>query len=159
MNKTLASSFSIVVVLATIGSLSFPTNRAIAQRKNVSAKEVNGTFKTTDGSNIIKVLSVGRGGLDRPGYNLQVEMYTTLRQGPSGEVRGNIGTLKGYASIVGDTATFTADEMDADRCKVMLKFTKPGTLKVQQNGTCNFVADLTLTGSYKKTSSVKPVFE
>lgn len=160
MHKTITTSFGILFGLTAIVLSSFPEHRAMAQRKNVSAKEVNGTFKTTDGSKIIKVLSVGRGGLDRPGYNLQVEMYTSIKQGPRGEVRGNTGTLKGYAGIVGDTATFTPDGIDRDQCEVVLRFTKPGTLKIQQNGTCNFNTDmLTMTGTYKKTSSAKPVFE
>jgi hypothetical protein len=152
----------------TIGSSVLIDNPAVAQRKNVSAKEVNGTFKTADGSNIIKVLSVGRGGLDspletlreRPGYQLQVEMYVSLRQGPNGDVRGNTGTLKGYAGIVGDLATFTPDGMDSDKCSIVMKFTKPGTLVVKQKGTCDFIADImTTAGTYKKTNSKEPVFE
>jgi hypothetical protein len=160
MNKTVITSFCVFFGLTTIGLSSFPENPAMAQRKNISAKEVNGTFKTSDGSQIIKVLSVGKGGLDRPGYNVQVEMYTALQLGPSGEARGNTATLKGYAGIVGDTATFYADGIDRDQCEVVLKFTKPGTLKIEQKGTCNFNTDmLTMTGTYKKTSSAKPVFE
>jgi hypothetical protein len=161
MNKIGLSFLWICLGLGlTIGSSVLIDNPAAAQRKNVSAKEVNGTFKTADGSNIIKVLSVGRGGLDRPGYNLQVEMYVSLRQGPNGEVRGNTGTLKGYAGIVGDLATFTPDGMDSDKCSIAMKFTKPGTLVVKQKGTCDFNADImTTAGTYKKTNSKEPVFE
>jgi hypothetical protein len=144
----------------TIGSSILRSEPVIAQRKNVSSKEVNGTFKTADGSNIIKVLSVGKGGLDRPGYNLQVEMYVSLKQGPNGEVRGNTGTLKGYAGIIGNLATFTPDDMDRDKCSIAMKFTKPGTLVVKQQGTCDFNADImTTAGTYKKTSNTKPVFD
>jgi hypothetical protein len=144
----------------TIGSSVLTSEPVIAQRKNVSAKEVNGTFKTADGSNIIKVLSVGKGGLDRPGYNLQVEMSVSLKQGLNGDVRGNTGTLKGYAGIVGDLATFTPDGMDSDKCSIAMKFTKPGTLVVKQKGTCDFNADImTTAGTYKKTNSKEPVFE
>ena len=160
MNKNVTKSFFVLLGLAAIGLSSFPENPAMAQRKNVSAKEVNGTFKTADGSNIIKVLSVGRGGLDRPGYNLQVEMSVSLKQGPNGEVRGNTSTLKGYAGIVGDIATFTPDDMDRDKCSIAIKFTKPGTLVVKQQGTCDFNADImTTAGTYKKTSNIKPVFD
>ncbi len=161
MSKIVLSFFWVCLGLGTtIGSSILIDNPAVAQRKNVSAKEVNGTFKTADGSNIIKVLSVGRGGLDRPGYNLQVEMYVSIKQGPSGEVRGNTGTLKGYAGIVGDIATFTPDEMDSEKCSIVMKFTKPGTLVVKQKGTCDFNADImTTAGTYKKTNSNQPVFE
>jgi hypothetical protein len=160
MNKILTTSLCVLFGLTAIVLSSFSENRVMAQRKNISAKEVNGTFKTTDGSKIIKVLSVGRGGLDRPGYNLQVEMSVSLKQGPSGEVRGNTGTLKGYAGIVGDIATFTPDEMERDKCSIVMKFTKPGTLVVKQKGTCDFNADImTTAGTYKKTNSNEPVFE
>jgi hypothetical protein len=160
MHKTITISFGILFGLTAIVLSSFPEHQAMAQRKNVSAKEVNGTFKTTDGSKIIKVLSVGRGGLDRPGYNLQVEMSVSLKQGPNGEVRGNTGTLKGYAGIVGDIATFTPDDMDSDKCSIAMKFTKPGTLVVKQKGTCDFNADIMTTeGTYKKTNSNEPVFD
>jgi hypothetical protein len=136
--------------------------------KNVSIKEVNGTFKTADGSNQIKVLSIGKGGLDspletlreRPGYNLQVELYVSLKQGPNGEVRGNTKRLNGIASISGDLATFTPDGMESDTCKVSMKFTKPGTLVVlKQTGSCDFPTDaMTAKGTYTKTSSVAPTF-
>jgi hypothetical protein len=160
MHKSIITSFGILFGLTAIGLSSFPEHQAMAQRKNVSAKEVNGTFKTTDGSKIIKVLSVGRGGLDRPGYNLQVEMSVSLKQGPNGEVRGNTGTLKGYAGIVGDIATFTPDDMERDQCSIVMKFTKPGTLVVKQKGSCDFNADIiTTAGTYKKTNSNQPVFE
>jgi hypothetical protein len=159
MSNAIIRSFCIVIGLVAIGSSSVQVDRAMAQRKNVSAKEVNGTFKTADGSNIIKVLSVGKGGLDRPGYNLQVEMYVSLKQGPNGETRGNTGTLKGYAGIVGDLATFTPDDMDRDKCSIAMKFTKPGTLVVKQQGTCDFNADImTTAGTYNKSSNIKPVF-
>jgi hypothetical protein len=92
MHKTITTSFCILFGLTAIALSSLSENPAMAQRKNVSAKEVNGTFKTADGSNRIKVLSLGKGGLERPGYNLQVEMYVSLKQGPNGEVRGNTKT-------------------------------------------------------------------
>ena len=144
----------------TTGLSFFTENPVAAQRKNVSAKEVNGTFTTADGEKIIRVLSVGRGGLDRPGYNLQVEMYVSIKQGHDGQVRGNTGTLKGYAGIVGDLATFTPDDMERDKCSIAMKFTKPGTLVVKQKGSCDFNADIMTTAdTYKKISNIKPVFE
>jgi hypothetical protein len=168
MHKTITTSFCILFGLTAIALSSLSENPAMAQRKNVSAKEVNGTFKTGDGSNIIKVLSLGKGGLDspletlreRPGYNLQVEMYVSLKQGPNGEVRGNTKTLNGIASISGDLATFTPDGMESDTCTVSMKFTKPGTLVIfKQKGSCDFpTAVMTTKGTYKKISSAEPKF-
>jgi hypothetical protein len=158
MHKTITTSFCILFGLMAIALSSLP-EPAMAQRKNVSAKEVNGTFKTAD-ANIIKVLSLGRGGLERPGYNLQIEMYVSLKQGPNGEVRGNTKTLNGIASISGDLATFTPDGMESDTCTVSMKFTKPGTLVIfKQKGSCDFpTAVITTKGTYKKISSAEPKF-
>jgi hypothetical protein len=160
MSKIVTRSFGVLFGLVAIGSSSLQVDPAMAQRKNVGEKEVNGTFKTADGSNIIKVLSLGKGGLERPGYNLQVEISVSLKQGPNGEVRGNTKTLNGIASISGDVATFTPDGMASDTCTVSMKFTKPGTLLVlKQAGSCDFPTDaMTTKGTYKKTSSVKPTF-
>lgn len=132
---------------------------ASAQSRPVSAKEVNGTFKTTDGANIVKVYSVGRGGLDNPGYNLQVEFYASLLLGPKGEPRGNTGTLSGFAQIDGDTATFTPSGMESEDCTITVKFASPGILSVTQVGECGFINDMISTaGKYRKTSAVKPKF-
>ena len=161
MSKSGLSLFWICFGLGITTGLSVLTDNSVAaQRKNVSAKEVNGTFTTADGSKIIKVLSVGRGRLDRPGYNLQVEMSVSIKQGPDGQVRGNTGTLKGYAGIVGDLATFTPDDMDRDKCSIAMKFTKPGTLVVKQKGTCDFNADIMTTAdTYNKISKIEPAFD
>jgi hypothetical protein len=160
MSKIVTRSFGVLFGLVAIASSSLPGDRAMAQRKNVGGKEVNGTFKTADGSNIIKVLSLGKGGLERPGYNLQVEISVSLKQGPNGEVRGNTKTLNGIASISGDVATFTPDGMASDTCTVSMKFTKPGTLVVlKQAGSCDFPTDaMTTKGTYKKTNSAQPIF-
>ncbi len=160
MIRSIERYFCVLLGLAAIVSSSLAEDPAMAQRKNVGAKEVNGTFKTTDGSNVIKVLSLGKGGLDRPGYNLKIELSVSLRQGPNGEVRGNTKTLNGIASIAGDLATFTPDDMSYDACKISIKFTKPGTLIVlKQTGSCDFPTDaMTAKGTYKKASSAEPTF-
>lgn len=137
----------------------FCANHAIAQRKNVSNKEVTGTFKTADGANSVKIFPVGKGGLDHPGYNLQVEFFASLKLGENGEANGNTGTLSGFAPIKGDTATFTPDGMEYDKCTVTLKFVKVGVLKITQKGDCGFISDMITTeGTYKKVSSAKPKF-
>jgi hypothetical protein len=147
------------ILALCLGGLMAIDTAAIAQRKAISSSEAMGTFKTTDGANIIKVFPVGKGGLDRPGYNLQVEFFASLQLGPRGEARGNTGSLQGYASIAGDTATFTPDGMDADRCKITMKFTNPGSLVVNQIGGCGFISEqISTTGKYRKTSKTKPTF-
>ncbi|HQU83529.1 MAG TPA: hypothetical protein PKY59_10405 [Pyrinomonadaceae bacterium] len=149
----------ILLGLAFFGLVFLCANNTFAQRKNVSSKEVNGTFKTADGANIVKVFSVGRGGLDNPGYNLQVEFFASLKLGPNGDARGNTGTLSGYAQIEGDTATFTPAGMEYENCTITMKFVKLNVLKIKQKGDCGFVNDMiSTTGDYKKTSGAKPKF-
>jgi hypothetical protein len=147
------------ILIALLGFTLLFTNETFAQRKNVSNKEVTGTFKTADGANSVKIFAVGRGGLDRPGYNLQVEFFASLKLGPTGEANGNTGTLSGYAPINGDTATFTPDDQEPDQCNITIKFVKLGQIKITQEGTCGFVSDLISTeGTYKRTSATKPKF-
>lgn len=149
----------VLLNLAFLGLLFVCANETFAQRKNVTAKEVNGTFKTADGANIVKVFSVGRGGFENPSYNLQVEFFASLKLGQNGDARGNTGTLSGYAQIEGDTATFTPAGMEYENCTITLKFVKLNFLKIKQKGDCGFVNDMISTnGDYKKTSSAKPKF-
>lgn len=130
-----------------------------AQRKAVSARKVNGTFKTDDRANEVKVFAVGRGGVDNPGNNLRVEFFASLKLGANGEARGNTGTLSGFAQIEGDTATFTPAGMEYENCTITMKFNRPGSLIIKQKGDCGFVSDMISTaGNYKKTSSAKPKF-
>lgn len=134
-------------------------NQTFSQRKSVSNKEVTGTFKTADGTNSVKIFPVGKGGLDNPGYNLQLEFFASIKLGPNGNSNGNTGTLSGYAPIKGDTATFTPEGMEYEKCTITLKFVKAGVLKVTQKGDCGFVSDvITTEGLYKKVSSAKPKF-
>jgi len=152
MNKILMSLMFFI-------SLFLCANETSAQRKSVSAKEVNGTFKTADGANEVKIFSVGRGGLDNPGYSLQVEFFASLKLGPDGDARGNTGFLSGFARIEGDTATFTPEGMEYEKCSITIKFVKLGVLKIKQKGDCGFVNDMISTeGDYKKTSGAKPKF-
>lgn len=149
----------IALSLFILSIVIFGAQEVFSQRKSVSAKEVNGTFQTADGANEIKVFSVGRGGLDNPGYSLQVELFASLKLGPDGDARGNTGFLSGFAKIEGDTATFTPEGMEYEKCTITMKFIKSGVLKVTQKGECGFINDMISTeGTYRKTSGAKPKF-
>ncbi|MBK7933308.1 MAG: hypothetical protein IPK01_07345 [Acidobacteria bacterium] len=135
---------------------------AVAQtsRKSVSAAEVNGTFKMDftgkfkEFSNEIKILALG-GGKIRVAMDL-VYPYT-LR---NGEKSVNMGSLDSEASIAGDTAIYDSDEFGA--CKITIKFVRPGTIKVTQDGSdgnCGFGHNVFATGTYRKVSGKKPTFE
>lgn len=163
MRNIILSSIWILLGLSAISD-----NPAIAQRKNVSSKEVNGTFTTADRLKTIKILSVGKGGVDspletlreRPGYNLQVKISIWSEPFPKGDYPGQ-GELNGYAKIVGDLATFIPDGIDANKCTINMKFKRSGILVIDQKGSCIFVNgdSLKTGGTYQKRSSSKPIFQ
>lgn len=128
-------------------------------RKSVSGREVTGTFRSYftgkfKGSyNEIKIQALGKG-------NLKVSFELTYPYVVNGEPSANLGSNTGTAIIEGDTAVFKDDEFG--QCTIRLRFTKPGTLVVTQNGNdveCGFGRNVTADGTYKKTSSAKPKFE
>lgn len=135
---------------------------AVAQtsRKSVSAAEVNGTFKMNFSgkfrkfSNEIKLLALGKGKI-RVAMDL-VYPYTMQ----NGEIMVNMGGLDSEAAIEGDTAVYRSD--DFGTCKITIKFVRPGTIKVTQDGSdgnCGFGHNVFAAGTYTKTSSAKPKFE
>ena len=129
-------------------------------RKTVSAAEVNGTFrmdfkgKFKSQSNEIKILALG-------GQKVRIAMDLvypyTLR---NGELMVNMGGLDDEAAISGDTAVYESG--GEGKCKITIKFLKPGTIKVTQagsDGDCGFGHNVFATGTYRKVSGRKPKFE
>lgn len=140
--------------------MSFSTDVfAQASRKSVPAAEVNGTFQRSFGgkfkgsSNEIKILSMGKGKM-RVSFDL---IYPFI---VAGELSANLGSAEGIATISGDTAVYESSEFGP--CRIIIKFVKPGTIKVTQDGAsfdCGFGHNVTADGTYKKTSSKRPKFE
>jgi hypothetical protein len=138
----------------------FATSEVVGQnRKSVSGREVTGTFRSFytgkfKGSyNEIKIEALGGG-------KLKVSFDLTYPYVVNKELSANLGSNSGTATIEGDTAVFKDEEFG--QCTITLKFTKPGTLIVTQNGSdaeCGFGRNVTADGTYKKTSSAKPKFE
>jgi len=104
-------------------------------RDSVPAAEVNGTFrmnfkgKYKGSSSEIKILALGGG-------KLRVAMaliYPYTMQ--NGELMANIGELDEKFAIDADNATFETKEFGT--CKLSIKFVKPGTIKVTQEGSDN----------------------
>lgn len=138
-----------------------PFADAQTSRKAVSAAEVNGTFrlnfagKYRGSYNEIKILALGKNRL-RVSFDL-VYPYTT----GAGELSANVGTANDIAEISGDTAIFTTNEFGSE-CKIIIKFLKPGTIRVSQDSTesaCGFGNNVTANGTYKKFSGAKPKFQ
>ena len=132
---------------------------AQTSRPSVSGAEVTGTFrmyfqgKFKDSSNEIKIQALGRG-------RLHIAMDLLYPYVVNGEMSANMGSLDGEATINGDTAVYSSDEFGP--CKIMIKFVRAGTIKVTQEGSdfeCGFGHNVIATGTYKKVSSAKPVFE
>ncbi len=128
-------------------------------RKIVDAAEINGTFrdyfdaKSKKSFNEIKIQSTGKGKL-RVNFRL---LYPDLSGG--GNV-GNSGNADGAATLSGNTATFFLSGFE--RCKITIRFVKPGQIKVVQKGNdidCGFGANVSASGTYKKIGGAKPKFK
>jgi hypothetical protein len=148
---------SLLLVISAVMMLT-PAVAAQARRASVSAAEVNGTFemnfkgKFQPMSNEIKVWALGDNKLR---FAMDLVYPYTLR---NGETMVNMGGLDGEIPIVGDTATYRSE---GGECTITLWFTRPGTLKVKQNGSdakCGFGHNVSSEGTYLKTSSRKPRF-
>lgn len=127
-------------------------------RASVPASEVNGTFqkgftgKFKGSSNEIKILALGGG-------RLRIAMELIYPYVVNGELSANMGELDGEALIKGDTAIYASTEFG--KCTITIKFVRPGTIKVSQEGTdadCGFGHNVMSDGTYRKTSSAKPNF-
>jgi hypothetical protein len=141
-----------VVVLATfviLGASSWQPVRAA--RKAVSATEVNGTFRSADGKTTLRLFSLGRGGLDNPGFGLQVEFQVTQKKNAWPMIFG------GYGTIRADRASFSPTDT-SDLCDLTLSFVKKGSLTVRQSGSRDLDRPATLAGSYMKISGKEPAF-
>lgn len=152
---------SVLMMLPAAVLLGFGAMAAQAQtgRKAVSATEVNGTFRMSfkgkyrGNSNEIKILALGRG-------QLRIAMDLTYPYTmQNGEQMANVGKLDGEAAINGDTAIYSSREFG--RCEITIKFVRPGTIKVSQDGSdaaCGFGNNVTADGTYHKVSNTKPRF-
>lgn len=134
---------------------------AQTSRKSVPAAEVNGTFRYTfkakkfkGSSSDIKIWALGGGKL-KVGFDLVYPMIDA-----HGDLSANTGEAVGEATIKGDAAVF--ENKDFGQCKITIKFVKPGTIKVTQEGTdsdCGFGHNVSSDGTYLKVSSKKPKFD
>lgn len=149
-----------LLIFAIVCAVSFASNaNAQTSRKTVGAAEVNGTFRSyfsgkAKGSyDEIKILALGKGKL-----KVRFDLVYPYVDG-TGEMSANTGEAEGIAEIVGDTAIYTNEELG--RCKITIKFAKPGTIKVTQEGSdaeCGFGHNVSANGTYKKFSGAKPKF-
>ena len=115
--------------------------------KNVTAAQVNGTWKTKYAEFKIWALGKQRLQIDFSG----VYEYKTP-QGPT----ANEGVGSGVATIEGDTAIFKPEGAE-EECQITLRFTG-GKLVVTQTGICGFGHNVSAAGTYKKASARKPKF-
>lgn len=131
---------------------------AQASRKSVSSREVNGTYrynftgKFKGSSNEIKILALGKGKV-----KLAFDLTYPFIDG-TGEMSANVGTLEGIADISGDTTIYSSNEFG--ECTIIIKFVKPGTINVSQEGGsgCGFGHNVSANGTFRKVSSAKPKF-
>ncbi len=154
-------SKSLFLILGVFAVTAFWSVAANAQtgRKSVPATEVNGTFrhsftgKYKGSSSEIKIYALGGGKL-HIGMDL---IYPYTMQ--NGELMANTGELDGKAAITGDVAVYESEEQG--KCRITIKFVRPGTIKVTQDGedfSCGFGHNVSSDGTYTKISSKKPNF-
>jgi hypothetical protein len=136
-------------VALNFSSLGEPPSQkpAAAMTKDVSAAQVNGTWRC--GKNTFKIWALGNGKL-QVDFDGIFEYQSKL--GPS----ANFGQGSGVAGIEGDTAVFRPEGADADS-KITLQFTG-GKLVAKQEGTCGFGHRVYADGTYRKVSGRKPDF-
>lgn len=152
--------YKILLLAVVVLMITAMPSAAQRSRKSVSVGEVTGTFRMTFPNkkfkgmgNYIYLASAGRGKL-QVAFDL---IYPYMMQ--NDEVMVNIGVNSGYADIEGDTAVFT-DE-DYGKCKITIKFVKPGMISVEQSTSepsCGFGHNVWATGTYLRTDSKKPDF-
>ena len=66
------------------------------------------------------------------------------------------GEITGTVDVIGNAATY-----EAEHCKILLKFSNAAAQvkQVDEAGDCEFGANVSATGTYRKVNSRKPKFE
>jgi hypothetical protein len=121
---------------------------AIAQPNFVTAKQVNGTWKSQLGT--FKIWALGQ-------QRLQVEFSGTyVYKMPNGQPMANMGAGSGIATIERRTARFKPAGAE-DNCSITMNFVG-SQLQVSQTSNCGFGMNVTAAGNYRKVSGTKPQF-
>jgi hypothetical protein len=142
----------LIFATATLGvsALAAPPAKkagSAAASKDVTAAQVNGTWEYR--ANTFRIWALGGG-------RLQVAFDGLHEyQSPVGPM-ANTGEAAGFATIVGDTATFRPEGGEPD-FKIVLIF-RGGVLLVTQEGFGTFGAGVRADGTYRRTSATKPKF-
>lgn len=152
----------LVMLFAAIFIAAFTASAAAQKgRKSVTGAEVTGTFqykfagKFRGSASVIEILALG-GGKVKIGFDL---IYPHLDG--QGNLTANLGKALGTADIEGDTAIYRQSDKYG-KCKITIKFVRPGTIKVDQDATesdCGFGQNVQADGTYRKTSGRKPKFD
>jgi len=117
---------------------------SLEARDAVTTAEINGTFTGRNGSTF-DILSVGKD---------KLQMSFSGIEGLT-----NTGQATGIADFQGDTA-YLRPAGHEKTCTLIIRFLRPGQIQATQNGDssdCGFGPNVRADGSYRKTSSVKPV--
>ena len=152
-----------IVTLSLLLVLCNTASEVLPQRSAVTGTEVTGTFRSyfkgkyRGNYNEILIQALGRN-------KLKIEMELIFPYTANREQLANVGTASGEAVITGDMAVFepeySVEQGGDERCKITLKFPKPGTLVVstEHNINCGFGFNVSADGTYRKTNSAKPKF-
>ncbi len=144
----LAATVLLCGAAGTFNLIAEPTEKKPATVRDVTAVEVNGTWRC--GKDTFKILALGGG-------KLKVDFDGVFEYKTANGLMANIGQGAGIATIEGDTAVFVPNGTAADG-KITLKFSG-GKLSAVQEGDCGFGHRVRADGTYRKISSKKPTFE
>jgi hypothetical protein len=150
MNTTRMLTAIFAGATLTFSTLAAPpakTDKTTAGAREVSAAQVNGTWKCE--ANTFKIWALGK-------QKLQIEFSGLREYKSSAGPMANTGEGSGTATIEGDTVIFQPEGAE-EECRIVLKF-KNGKLIVKQEGICGFGAGVVADGTYRKVSGKKPKF-
>jgi hypothetical protein len=127
-----------------------PPSRSAAGLKPAATIKVTGSYRARDKTapNSMEVQQL-------PGGKIKVHILALWVSSYNVENVHN-GELQGIVDLIGNTATY-----EADHCKVIIKFTSVGAVVKQADelGDCDFGANVTASGTYRKVDRRKPQFD
>lgn len=150
MKKTIL--LSILVLMVTIYSAQAQQPRSISPTasKRSSSIKVTGHYRARSRTapNSMEVLQL-------PGGKIKFHILALWVSSYNPENVHN-GELEGIVDLIGNTATY-----DEERCKITIKFTSAAAIVKQADelGDCDFGANVTATGTYRKVNHRKPKFD
>lgn len=141
---------ALILLLALASVASAQTTKRSIRTSSTAALKVTGHYaaRSKSAPNSMEVQELPGGKIKFHILALWVSHYN----------RDNVhnGEVQGTVNLVGDTAAY-----EEERCKITIRFTKTAAIvkHADELGDCDFGANVTATGTYRKLDSRKPKFD